>query len=425
MTRFHSEDYVNFLRVITPDNMHEYLRQLQRFHVGGDCPVFDGMFEFCQLYSSGSLGGAVRLNEQWSDIVINWAGGFNHAKKSAASGFGYVNDCVLGILELLKKHQRVLYIDIGIHHGDGVEEAFYTTNRVMTVSFHKFGAKYFPGTGDVRDVGYGEGKNYAINFPLHDGMDDDAYRSIFRPVIGKVIEVFQPGAVVMQCGADSLCGDRLGCFNLSLKGHADCVAYVRGFNIPVLVLGGGGYTLRNVPRVWTYETAVLVGTDIKDILPYHDYIDYYGPDYRLHIPVSNMENLNSPEYLDRIKTQLFQVLSQVDPAPGVQIRPDPNVTGGGATGLQIANVGSGFVAVNDPGFLSGGSGGGGPSIMAPSTTAQAASTGAAIPDIFKQAVDHASDMAKEKDDDQDMPDVRPNGDDKLEHPAEFYDTTNE
>lgn len=74
-------------------------------------------------------GGAVRLNQDASDIVINWAGGLHHGKKSEASGFCYVNDCVLAILELLKLHQRVLYIDIDIHHGDGVEEAFYTTNR--------------------------------------------------------------------------------------------------------------------------------------------------------------------------------------------------------------------------------------------------------------------------------------------------------
>jgi len=128
--------------------MRDYVRQLQRFNVGEDCPVFDGLFEFCQIYTSGSIGGAVRLNQQASDIVINWAGGLHHAKKSEASGFCYVNDCVLGILELLKHHQRVLYIDIDIHHGDGVEEAFYTTNRVMTASFHKFG-EYFPGTGIV------------------------------------------------------------------------------------------------------------------------------------------------------------------------------------------------------------------------------------------------------------------------------------
>jgi histone deacetylase 1/2 len=71
------------------------------------------------------------LNQSLSDVVINWAGGLHHAKKSEASGFCYVNDCVLAILELLKSHQRVLYIDIDIHHGDGVEEAFYTSNRYM------------------------------------------------------------------------------------------------------------------------------------------------------------------------------------------------------------------------------------------------------------------------------------------------------
>jgi histone deacetylase 1/2 len=75
MTRFHSDDYINFLRVINPDNMSEFLRHLQRFNVGEDCPVFDGLFEFCQLYTSGSIGGAVRLNKCQNDIVINWAGG--------------------------------------------------------------------------------------------------------------------------------------------------------------------------------------------------------------------------------------------------------------------------------------------------------------------------------------------------------------
>lgn len=319
MTRFHSDDYISFLRVISPDNMQEYSRALQRFNVGEDCPVFDGLFEFCQLYASGSIGGAARLNEDKTDIVINWAGGLHHAKKAEASGFCYVNDCVLAILELLKKHERVLYIDIDIHHGDGVEEAFYATNRVMTCSFHKFG-EYFPGTGDVNDFGYADGKNYAINFPLNDGMDDKSYRSIFRPVIAKIMETFQPGAVVLQCGADSLSGDRLGCFNLSVAGHADCVEFVRSFNIPMLVLGGGGYTLRNVPRCWTYETSILVGEQVKDELPFNDYFEYFGPDYRLHLPVSNMENLNSVDYLEKTKNQLLEILSDVEPVPGVQIQ---------------------------------------------------------------------------------------------------------
>ena len=122
LTRFHSEDYVNFLRLIKPDNMHEYKEELQRFKVVEDCPVFNGLYEFCQIYTSGSIAGAHRLNNKTADIAINWSGGMHHAKESKASGFCYVNDCVLAIKELLKAHSRVLYIDIDFHHGDGVEE---------------------------------------------------------------------------------------------------------------------------------------------------------------------------------------------------------------------------------------------------------------------------------------------------------------
>ena len=89
--------------------------------------------------------GQVRLNHGQCDIAINWSGGLHHAKRAEASGFCYINDLVLAILELLKYQARVLYIDIDIHHGDGVEEAFYTTDRVMTVSFHKYGDYFFPG----------------------------------------------------------------------------------------------------------------------------------------------------------------------------------------------------------------------------------------------------------------------------------------
>uniref|UniRef100_A0A8C5BTN2 Histone deacetylase 1 n=1 Tax=Gadus morhua TaxID=8049 RepID=A0A8C5BTN2_GADMO len=263
MTKYHSDDYIKFLRSIRPDNMSEYSKQMQRFNVGEDCPVFDGLFEFCQLSTGGSVAGAVKLNKQQTDIAINWAGGLHHAKKSEASGFCYVNDIVLAILELLKYHQRVLYIDIDIHHGDGVEEAFYTTDRVMTVSFHKYG-EYFPGTGDLRDIGAGKGKYYAVNYPLRDGIDDESYEAIFKPIMAKVMEMYQPSAVVLQCGADSLSGDRLGCFNLTIKGHAKCVEYMKSFNLPLLMLGGGGYTIRNVARCWTYETAVALDSPIPN-----------------------------------------------------------------------------------------------------------------------------------------------------------------
>ncbi|XP_048758089.2 probable histone deacetylase 1-B [Ostrea edulis] len=322
MTKFHSDDYIKFLRSIRPDNMSDYNKQMQRFNVGEDCPVFDGMYEFCQLSTGGSVAGAVKLNKQAADIAVNWAGGLHHAKKSEASGFCYVNDIVLAILELLKYHQRVLYVDIDIHHGDGVEEAFYTTDRVMTVSFHKYG-EYFPGTGDLRDIGAGKGKYYAVNFPLRDGIDDESYESIFKPVMTKVMEMYQPSAIVLQCGADSLSGDRLGCFNLTLKGHGKCVEYMKKWNLPLLLLGGGGYTIRNVARCWTFETSIALGVEIANELPYNDYFEYYGPDFKLHISPSNMANQNTGEYMDKIKTRLFENLRMLPHAPGVQMTAIP------------------------------------------------------------------------------------------------------
>uniref|UniRef100_A0A671TBM8 Histone deacetylase n=1 Tax=Sinocyclocheilus anshuiensis TaxID=1608454 RepID=A0A671TBM8_9TELE len=293
MTKYHSDDYIKFLRSIRPDNMSEYSKQMQRFNVGEDCPVFDGLFEFCQLSTGGSVAGAVKLNKQQTDIAINWAGGLHHAKKSEASGFCYVNDIVLAILELLKYHQRVLYIDIDIHHGDGVEEAFYTTDRVMTVSFHKYG-EYFPGTGDLRDIGAGKGKYYAVNYPLRDGIDDESYEAIFKPVSLKL----------PRC-------------------HAKCVEYMKSFNLPLLMLGGGGYTIRNVARCWTYETAVALDSTIPNELPYNDYFEYFGPDFKLHISPSNMTNQNTNDYLEKIKQRLFENLRMLPHAPGVQMQAIP------------------------------------------------------------------------------------------------------
>ena len=287
MCQFHTDEYVDFLSKVTPDNMDQYAKEQGKYNVGDDCPVFDGLFEFCGISGGGSMEGAARLNRGKCDIAINWSGGLHHAKKSEASGFCYINgklsqpycnklanvtDIVLGIIELLRYKQRVLYIDIDVHHGDGVEEAFYTTDRVMTVSFHKYG-EYFPGTGELRDIGVGAGKYYAVNFPLRDGITDSTYKSVFEPVIGAVMEWYRPDAVVLQCGADSLSGDRLGCFNLSMKGHANCVGYVKSFNLPTLVLGGGGYTMRNVARAWTYETGILVGREVGPQLPYSDFYE--------------------------------------------------------------------------------------------------------------------------------------------------------
>lgn len=247
----------------------------------------------------------------------------HHAKKSEASGFCYINDIVLGILELLKYHARVLYIDIDIHHGDGVEEAFYTTDRVMCVSFHKYG-NFFPGTGDLSETGVGRGKYYSVNVPLDSGIDDDSFLDLFKPIIQKVMDIYNPGAIVLQCGADSLTGDRLGCFNLTLKGHGECVRFVKSFAKPTLILGGGGYNIRNVSRCWAYETGVLLDQELNDNIPYNDYFQYYAPDYNLHLTPSSMENFNTKSRLNELKTSILMNLSTIQHAPSVQMHQVPS-----------------------------------------------------------------------------------------------------
>jgi len=164
-TKFHTDEYIDFLNRISPEDMKNMTEQMLYFNIGEDCPIFEGLSDYCKIYTTGSILGAHYLNENISDICINWSGGLHHAKKHEASGFCYINDCVLGILELLNYYHRVLYVDIDIHHGDGVEEAFFTSDRVLTCSFHKYG-DYFPGTGALNDIGYASGMIKSFYFYL-------------------------------------------------------------------------------------------------------------------------------------------------------------------------------------------------------------------------------------------------------------------
>ncbi|KAE8210751.1 hypothetical protein CF327_g5422 [Tilletia walkeri] len=334
---FHDSDYIEFLSTVTPTT--PVSSAFNRYNFADDCPVFDGMYDFCCSYSGASLAGARKLTAGATDIAINWSGGLHHAKKSEASGFCYVNDIVLAILELLKYHPRVLYIDIDIHHGDGVQEAFYNSNRVLTVSFHKYGNDFFPCTGALSEIGTGLGKHFSLNVPLQDGIDDASYVWLFKSVMEPIITTFRPQSIVLQCGADSLGLDRLGCFNLSVAAHGECVRFIKSFGLPLLVLGGGGYTIRNVARCWTYETAVLTGCNVPDTLPSTPYDDFFEPGRRLHQPLGNgtgtlnnsgynLENQNSKASLERIRIAILEQLRYLHGAPSVQMNELPPDLGG-------------------------------------------------------------------------------------------------
>jgi acetoin utilization deacetylase AcuC-like enzyme len=325
MSLFHTKDYVDFLKRVTPANYSNFSKFLTRFNIGvDDCPVFDGVYDFCRFSSGASLECARKIVDGSSDIAINWSGGLHHAKKFEASGFCYVNDIVLAILQLLRVYPRVVYIDIDVHHGDGVQEAFYQSNRVMSVSFHRYDGEFFPGTGALEEIGSKDGKFYTVNVPLQESIDDKSYAYIFKSVMTNVMKSFQPSVVVLQCGADSLASDRLGCFNMSIKGHGDCVAFMKTFNVPMIVLGGGGYTIRNVARCWTYETSVLAGMDLPNELPPNDYLSHFGPDYSLHPNIiSSSYNKNSRQYLETINVQVAEYLRFLDGAPSVQMQEIP------------------------------------------------------------------------------------------------------
>ncbi|KAH8693768.1 histone deacetylase HosA [Talaromyces proteolyticus] len=332
MADFHKEDYLDFLRQVIPADMEaaEQSDRIASYNFGDDCPIFDGLYNYCSLYAGGTVDAARKLVNNQSDIAINWSGGLHHAKKSEASGFCYVNDIVLGILQLLRHHPRVMYIDIDVHHGDGVEQAFWSSDRVLTVSFHKYDKdNFFPGTGALDSTGpshpLNPGAHHSINVPLHDGIEDDDYLQLFKDVIGACVETYQPGAIVLQCGADSLGCDRLGCFNLNVTGHGACVSYTKTFGIPLLVVGGGGYTPRNVSRAWAHETSILIDAvdkidpNIPDTVAFRN---HFGPDYSLFPKLSEMrkiENKNSKPYLANVVSAIREQLRYMQGAPSVQM----------------------------------------------------------------------------------------------------------
>lgn len=329
---------------IFEDSYHNEEKLFSNETYNDDCPHFPHLKEYCTKYTAGSLVAATSLISY--DIAINWSGGMHHGKKNESSGFCYKNDIVIAIQRLLKYFDRILYIDVDIHHGDAVEEAFGFNERVLTCSFHKYGDGFFPGTGSLlsnsfslekittesseiaqnneTEIGLGDYNLQAkqpfikkniknvINVPLRNGIDDWSYKYVFEPIINHVMKKFDPGVIVFQCGADSLGEDRLGCFNLSIQGHGSCVEHVRSFNKKMLVLGGGGYTLHNVARAWTYETSILVNQEIGGEIPPGPYSEYFAPSNNLFPDFrKRYENENTKSYLDSISGYVHNVLDGV------------------------------------------------------------------------------------------------------------------
>ena len=191
----------------------------------------------------------------------------------------------------------------------------------MTVSFHRYGDTFFPRTGDITNVGVGSGRWYSLNVPLRGGLTDEQHVKLFKGIIDRVAKAYAPNAIVLQCGADSLARDKLGDWNLSTRAHGECVSFVKSLNLPLLVLGGGGYNIRNVARCWTYETSLLVGQEIPNDIPQHSYSAYYSPDNKLHVePLKKgnpffSRNANTPETIEAVYRQALWILKKMEALP--------------------------------------------------------------------------------------------------------------
>ena len=214
-----------------------------------------------------------------------------------------MNDVVLGILELLKAHSRVLYINMDFLHPDAVEEAFYSTNRVLTCSFHRVLNEdtSFSGGGKVDDIGEGQGQGFSVNFPLNAGVDDAMYCGLFKSVVDTLVRLYKPDCIFLQAGASGLAGERDCDFNVSLQGHAACVAHVRETNLPLLVVGGPSLNIANTARVWAYDTLLLAGMPVEGgvtaglaLKNDFKYKDYFNKD-SFDIQALDFQNKNTPE----------------------------------------------------------------------------------------------------------------------------------
>lgn len=261
LIRFHTPDYVDAvaacersLRIEPEDSA--------RYNLGrGGNPIYGSMFRRPATGVGGSLIAAAHLLRH-PGIVHSPGGGTHHGQPARASGFCYFNDAVLALLHWLDHGlQRVAYVDLDVHHGDGVEAAFRDDPRVLFISVHEAGR--WPKSGAAEDHGIGN----LFNFPVPPGMNDDEMSLLLHEAIAPLAADFAPQAMVIQCGADALAEDPLAKQELGNGALWQAVAMLKGIAPRLLVLGGGGYNPWSVARCWSGIWAGLNGFEIPERLP--------------------------------------------------------------------------------------------------------------------------------------------------------------
>jgi acetoin utilization protein AcuC len=239
-----------------------------------DNPVFSGMHDASALVAGATLAAAAEVWESRAQHAVSIAGGLHHAMRGSASGFCVYNDPAIAIAWLLRQGaERVAYVDVDVHHGDGVEAAFYNDARVLTISLHEHPMTLFPGTGLPSDNGGRGAEGMAVNVALPAGTGDAGWLRAFDAVVPPLLRAFRPQILVSQHGCDSHRLDPLAHLDLSIDAQRTAAARLHELAHETahgkwLVTGGGGYELvQVVPRTWTHLLAEAAGRPLDPELP--------------------------------------------------------------------------------------------------------------------------------------------------------------
>jgi acetoin utilization protein AcuC len=263
LQRVHTVEYLAAVKLEKPD---------LAFGLGSDdTPVFPGIYEASRLLAGASIDAARRIVRE-NCSAFNIGGGLHHAMPSNASGFCVFDDPALAIAVLRERFDRILYIDIDGHHGDGVQQIFYIDPHVLTVSLHESGLYLFPGTGFIDEIGIGPGKGYSVNIPMPMYAGDDEYARAFEEIVPRLFEWFKPEVVVAQLGVDTHYSDPLTSLNMTLNGYTDLVRRITELaslhsEARLLALGGGGYNMEVVPVAWASVLSLMRGDVLPEYLP--------------------------------------------------------------------------------------------------------------------------------------------------------------
>jgi acetoin utilization protein AcuC len=240
----------------------------------GDNPAFSGMHEASAHVAGASVSAAEQVWSEAAEHAFNPAGGLHHAMADHASGFCIYNDPAIAIRWLLDHGAaRVAYVDVDVHHGDGVQDAFYDDPRVLTISLHESGHFLFPGTGFADEIGRGDAEGTSVNVSLPPYTHDDAYRETFDRIVPPLVTAFKPDVLVTQLGCDTHATDPLAHFALTTRTYRYLAESLHGLAHDAaggrwVATGGGGYQVYEVvPRAWTIYFADLVGETLPELLP--------------------------------------------------------------------------------------------------------------------------------------------------------------